>query len=120
MSLGSYVGCRRVVFVAQTATFCVVSGHVATRRWSCRRHRKMSCRQGVQNDTTFDDMSGFGIPTDVSEFDTSTENGKKSNLGFDHYRRETFFNSHHDIVTKYQVVGLLLSDISCETEPRTT
>ena len=32
--------------------------HVATCRWSCRIHKNMSCLQGVQNDTTFDDMSG--------------------------------------------------------------
>jgi hypothetical protein len=58
MGLASYVGCWRVVFVAQTATFVSCQQHVVTRRWSCRRHKKMSCRQGVQNDTTFEDMSG--------------------------------------------------------------
>jgi len=38
-------------FVAQTATFCDMFQ-------SCRRNKKMSCWQGVQNNTTFDDMSG--------------------------------------------------------------
>ena len=28
--------------------------HVATRRWSCRRRKKMSCRLESLNDTTFD------------------------------------------------------------------
>ena len=32
--------------------------HVATRRWSCRRVKKISCRLESLNDTTFDDMSG--------------------------------------------------------------
>ena len=32
--------------------------HVATRRWSCGRHKKMSCRLECLNDTTFDNMSG--------------------------------------------------------------
>ena len=54
--LARYVGCRRVIFVAQMATFCVGRRHVATRRWSCCRHKKMFCRQGVQNDKT--DMLG--------------------------------------------------------------
>ena len=35
-----------------------VAGHVATRRWSCRRHKKMSCRLECLNNTIFDDMSG--------------------------------------------------------------
>jgi hypothetical protein len=48
--LAPYVGCRRVVFVAQMATFCVVSA-------TCR-HKKMSCRLECLNDTTFDNMSG--------------------------------------------------------------
>ena len=30
----------------------------ATCLWSCRRHKKMSCRLECLNDTTFDDMSG--------------------------------------------------------------
>ena len=32
---------------------------VSATRWSCCRHKKMSCRQGVQNDMTFEDMSGI-------------------------------------------------------------
>ena len=37
---------------------CRVGRHVATRHWSRRRHKKMSCRLERLNDTTFDDMSG--------------------------------------------------------------
>ena len=56
--LARYVGCRRVVFVAQTATFCVVSATCRDTSLVMSQTQEKSCRQGVQNDTTFDDMSG--------------------------------------------------------------
>ena len=58
VSLATYVGCRRVVLLPKRRHSVSCRQHVADMFQSCRRHKKMSCRQGVQNDTTFDDMSG--------------------------------------------------------------
>ena len=55
--LARYVGCRRVVLPKRRHSKSC-RRHVATRHWSCRRHKKMSCRLDCLNDTTFDDMSG--------------------------------------------------------------
>ena len=64
--VGIIVGLHVVGFLAGNVVFCRVfpSLHLQTWRvvsatclWSCRRHKKMLCRPGGQNDTTFDDMS---------------------------------------------------------------
>jgi len=57
-SLAPHVGCWRVVLLPKRRHSVSCRRHIVTRRWSCRRHKIMSCQQGVQNDTTFDDMSG--------------------------------------------------------------
>ena len=38
-------------------SFADMSCVAATCLWSCRRHKKMSCRLECLNDTTFEDMS---------------------------------------------------------------
>ena len=45
-------------FFAQTATFCVVSATCHDTSLVMLQTQEKSCRQGVQNNTTFDDMSG--------------------------------------------------------------
>jgi len=57
--LAPYVGCRRVVLLPKRRHSVSCWRHVADMFQSCRIHKKMSCRQGVQNDTTFDDCQGI-------------------------------------------------------------
>jgi len=59
--LAPYVGCRRVVLLPKRRHSVSCRRHVADMFQSCRIHKKMSCRQGVQNDTTF--TTCRGIPT---------------------------------------------------------